>query len=110
MYFKSKNILVTGGAGFIGINLIEKLVTLGANVTATLYKKTPFRKNNDVKYIYCDLRKPEDCRIVCKNIDYIFMCAANTSGSKVIAETPLVHFTPNILMNVNMLDAAFNAS
>jgi len=110
MYFKSKKILVTGGAGFIGINLIEKLVSLGANVTATLYTKTPLRKNKDVKYIYCDLRKPEDCKIVCKNIDYIFMCAANTSGSKVIAETPLVHFTPNILMNVNMLDAAFNAN
>lgn len=109
-FFKSKNVLVAGGAGFVAINLIEKLVQLGANVSATLYKKTPLRKYSDVKYIYSDLRKSEDCKKVCKNIDYIFMCAANTSGAKVMVDTPLVHLTPNILMNINMLDAAFNAS
>ena len=37
------------------------------------------------------------------------MCAANTSGAKVIDATPLVHLTPNILMNVNMLEAAYEA-
>ena len=35
------------------------------------------------------------------------MCAANTSGAKVMATTPLVHLTPNILMNVQMLEAAY---
>jgi GDP-L-fucose synthase len=37
------------------------------------------------------------------------MCAANTSGAKVIATNPMVHLTPNILMNVNMLEAAYQA-
>jgi len=110
MYFQSKNILVTGGAGFVGINLIEKLISLGANVTATLYNNSPLREYKDVKYIYSDLRKPEDCKKVCKNIDYVFMCAANTSGAKVMATNPLAHLTPNVLMNINMLEAAFNAN
>ena len=35
------------------------------------------------------------------------MCAANTSGAKVMTATPLVHLTPNILMNLNMLEAAY---
>jgi GDP-L-fucose synthase len=55
------------------------------------------------------LRDPEDCRKICENIDFVFMCAANTSGAKVMATTPLVHLTPNILMNVNMLEAAYEA-
>ena len=109
-YFKYKSVLVTGGAGFVGMNLIEKLLSLGAHVTATLHETTPLDKKNDVKYVQCDLRIPEDCRKVCENIDYVFMCAANTSGAKVMAANPLVHLTPNILMNVNMLDAAYEAN
>jgi GDP-L-fucose synthase len=34
------------------------------------------------------------------------MCAANSSGAAVIDKTPLVHLTPNIRMNLNMLEAA----
>ena len=109
-YFKSKNVLVAGGAGFVGTNLIKRLLLLGADVTATLYEKPPSIESNDIKYVQCDLRIPEDCKKVCENIDYIFMCAANTSGAKVMATTPLVHLTPNILMNVNMLEAAYEAN
>ena len=108
-YFKSKNVLVAGGAGFVGNNLIKRLVSLGANVTATLYKKAPAIENEKIEYLHSDLRDPEDCRRVCDNTDYLFMCAANTSGAKVMATTPLVHLTPNLLMNVNMLEAAYEA-
>ena len=106
-YFKSKNVLVTGGAGFIGVNLIKTLLSLKANVTATLHNKVPLFKQDNVKYIQCDLLKSEDCKNICENIDFVFMCAANTSGAKIITETPLVHLTPNIIMNLNMLDASY---
>ena len=32
-YFKSKNVLITGGLGFLGSNLALRLVEQGANVT-----------------------------------------------------------------------------
>ena len=35
------------------------------------------------------------------------MCAANSSGAKVIQENPLAHFSPNIIMNTNMLQASY---
>ena len=63
-YFKSKNVLVAGGAGFVGVNLIKRLLALGANVTATLHEKTPVVENDNVGYIHCDLREPVDCRKV----------------------------------------------
>ena len=40
-YFKSKKVLVAGGAGFVGVNLISRLLNLGANVMATLHLKKP---------------------------------------------------------------------
>jgi len=35
------------------------------------------------------------------------MCAANSSGAKVIINNPMVHLNPNIIMNTNMLDASY---
>ena len=104
-YFKSKNILVAGGSGFIGRNLINRLLSYGANITATSYSDNLVIK--DVKCIKADLRNPEDCNDSCKKIDLVFMCAANSSGAKIIEEKPLDHLTPNILMNLNMLEAAY---
>ena len=107
--FNGKNVLVTGGSGFIGVNLIKRLLKLGANIRATTHIKEPLITNSKIEYIKCDLRIPDDCKAVCKDIDYVFLCAANTSGAAVMEKTPLVHLTPNVLMNVNMLEAAYQA-
>ena len=93
----------------MGSNLVNRLLSLGANVRATIHKKEPVIINNKIEYTKCDLLKMEDCRMIVEGIDYVFMCAANTSGAAVIASTPLVHVTPNIIMNSQMLEAAYSA-
>jgi GDP-L-fucose synthase len=45
-----------------------------------------------------------------KGVDYVFMCAANTAGAAVMANTPLVHVTPNVVMNAQILEAAYLAN
>ena len=107
--FKNSTILVTGGAGFMGVNLIKRLLDLGANVRTTLFKKDAIIKDSRIEYLQGDLRLPVFCQEVVDGVDYVFMCAANTSGAKVMATTPLVHLTPNILMNMQMLDASYTA-
>lgn len=107
--FSGRNVLVTGGAGFVGANLVRRLVELGANVRATLHKKKAVIKDNRVEYVQCDLQRAEDCAKACQNMDYVFLCAANTSGAAVMEKTPLVHLTPNLIMNALMLEAAFAA-
>lgn len=107
--FKGKNVLVTGGAGFVGSNLIKRLLDMGSNIRATLHKKKAKTADDTVGYITCDLQKPEDCHKICQDMDYIFLCAANTSGAAVMEKTPLAHLTPNIIMNSLMLEAAYAA-
>lgn len=105
--FKNATVLVAGGTGFVGVNLIRRLLALGARVTATLHVKEPVLVDNRITYIRGDLRRQEDCAAAVQGVDCVFMCAANTSGAAVMAKTPLVHLTPNILMNMSMLDAAY---
>lgn len=105
-FFENKKVLVTGGAGFVGTNLILKLLEKGAKVKATIHKNPPQFKNSKVKFVKADLTKASDCKEVVKGIDYVFMCAANTSGASVIEKTPLAHVTPNVIMNTLMLEAA----
>ncbi len=107
--FNGKNVLVAGGTGFVGVNLINKLLSLGANVRATIHRKGPVIRDEKIEYIGCDLIKKEDCQKVVKDMDYVFMCAANTSGAAVMEKTPLVHVTPNVLMNTLILEAAYEA-
>lgn len=104
---KGSNILVTGAAGFIGTSLIDRLVEMGANVTGTIYTRRPQVNNPNVMYLKADLTKMEDCISVCKGQDYIFMCAANSSGAGVMEKSPLSHLTPNVIMNTQMLAAAY---
>ena len=106
-YFYGKKILVTGAAGFVGVNLVRKLVELGAEVRGTIFQRDPPEWIAGVEYIKVDLLKPSDCMKVTKGVDYIFMAAANSSGAAVIERTPLVHLTPNLVMNAQMLEAAY---
>jgi len=111
MFFKDKNILVTGASGFVGTNLITKLIGDGANVRGTLHKRSPQVDfpSDKISYIYGDLTDKKDCKNAVEGIDYVFMCAANTSGAAVMEKTPLVHVTPNVIMNSLMLESSYEA-
>ena len=107
--WNGKKVLVAGGNGFIGANLILRLLSLGAKVRATIHKNAPRINNDNIEYVKSDLLKMDDCKKASEGMDQVFMCAANTSGAAVIASTPLVHVTPNIVMNAQMLEAAYLA-
>src|SRR5206468_3421772 len=95
------------GAGFMGSNLVRRLVADGYRVRATLHNRRPPEPVSGVEYLSAELTLLADCHRVCEGMDYVFMCAANTSGAAVMATTPLVQVTPNLVMNAQMLEAAY---
>ena len=109
MYYQNQPVLVTGATGLVGSNLIQRLLEQGSNVRATLHHRPPVVVDDRIEYVTTDLTKAEDCRRVVEGRSLVFMCAATTSGAGVLAATPMAHVTPNVLMNTQMLEAAYNA-
>lgn len=108
-YFTDKKVLVAGGTGLMGSNLIVRLLESGAHVRATLHEHPPVVDDPRIEYMRTDLTRMEDCRRVVDAVDLVFLCAAYTTGAADVVANPLAHVTTNILINTQMIDAAYRA-
>jgi UDP-N-acetylglucosamine 4-epimerase len=107
-------ILVTGGAGFIGSNLVESLLN-HSNVAlvrvldnfATGHKKNieEFFSHPKFELIEGDIRNIDDCMKACKGIDAISHQAALGSVPRSIAD-PITSHEVNVNGFINILEAA----
>ena len=112
---KSK-ILVTGGAGFIGSNLSEKLIQLGAEVTCLDNFATGHRYNLDniidhenFQLLEGDIRDLATCKKACENVDFVLHEAALGSVPRSLKD-PVTSNEVNISGFLNMLVAAKEAN
>lgn len=110
---QDKNVLVTGGTGFVGSHLVEELVRLGANVTTTYQTLNPrsffftqklHKTVTMVQTDVCDFEKVFDIVTKC-DIDYIFHLAAQALV-EVAYYNPRRTLYSNILGTVNVLESA----
>lgn len=108
-FFNGINVLVTGAAGLAGSNIVAKLISIGAHVRAIVHLKAPVIQDKRIEYVKADLTAKQDCIRVVQDMDVVFHCAASTSGAAVIEKTPLAHVTPNLVMNAQLLEAAYIA-
>ncbi len=104
--FYKKKILVVGGSGFLGINILKKLDKKKNIISSTQFKNKKFCRIKNVKYSKGDLRNLNFCKKITKSIDIVFMCAAVSSGAKDIENNPMLHVDDNIKMNLNIIKAA----
>jgi UDP-N-acetylglucosamine 4-epimerase len=112
---ENKKVLVTGGAGFIGSNLCEELISLNAQVTCLDNFSTGKRENleaikdhQNFTLIEGDIRDLETCKKACETQDYIFHEAALGSVPRSIND-PITTNEVNVSGFLNMLVAARDA-
>lgn len=111
----NSRVLVTGGAGFIGSNLVEVLlkqdnevVVLDNFATGKMENLFPFSGDPKFKLIVGDIRNIEECRKAVDGVEYVLHEAALGSVPRSIKD-PMTSTAVNILGFVNMLYAAQEA-
>lgn len=107
--FKNKKVLVTGGTGLLGREVVKSLVELGAIVTSVSLDDDNFEKSWNVNHIKSDLRNSEVCFNIVKGHQFVFHIAGIKGSPILVKEKPYVFFTNFIQMNTNMI-AAMNSS
>ncbi len=110
--FGRSTFLVTGGAGFIGSNLCEALLSKGQIVKCLdnlsngfIENIAPFMNNPDFSFIRGEIRDLDTCLSACDKTDFVLHQAAWGSVPRSI-EMPLVYEEINIHGTLNMLEAA----
>ncbi len=92
-YLKNKRILVTGGSGFIGSHLVDRLKEFGASVKIYDLAK---RFNGDIDYVHGDIKDYDRLSRCMKNIDLVFHFAAILGVEKIIG-------IPDEVLEVNLI-------
>ena len=96
---KDKRIVVTGGAGFLGKQVIHQLCQTGVDLS-----KITVTRSQD-----CDLRLMENCQRAVEQQDVIIHLAAHVGGIGLNREKPAELFYDNLMMGTQLIHAAYQA-
>lgn len=95
-FFKDNKFLLTGGAGFLGSFIVDKLIEKGVKKQDI---RIPRSKNHD-------LRTWENCKEVVKDIDIVIHLAARVGGIGFNMKYPANLFYDNAMMGIQLLEAS----
>ena len=104
-----KRALVTGGAGFLGSHLVDRLVS-GRWEVRIIDNFSSGRMENIERVVDFvevrdgDLKNPEDAESVVRDVDTVFHYAANPEV-RVSTTNPEIHFNENLVTTFNLLEA-----
>ena len=111
-FWKQKKVVVTGGRGFIGSHLVERLLSEGAEVRVADLARCNGARNNlahlgdHVEFFDVDLADPQSCNKICRGADVVMHLAARIRGVGYNVKHHGEMFFANALLNLHMLEAA----
>lgn len=102
-FFNRKNIVVTGGSGLIGRQIVRRLTEAGAFLRSVSLDDIQVEEH--VEYVKGDLCDFEFCRQVVKDMDCVFHVAGIKGSIEVTKSQPASFLVPLLMMNTNILEA-----
>ena len=101
--FSGMNVLITGGTGLIGRQVVNILCDAGANVRVVSLDKITV--NSKAGHISGDLTSFDFCKYVTKDMDFVFHIAGIKGSIDVTKTKPASFFVPLLMFNTNVLEA-----
>jgi len=101
--FQDARILVTGGTGMIGREIVNLLCAAGAKVR--IVSLDHIRVNDQADHVFGDLTDYKFCREITYNMDHVFHVAGIKGSIEVTKSKPASFFVPLLMMNTNILEA-----
>jgi GDP-L-fucose synthase len=96
--FKNKKILIIGGSGMIGRQLVSLLLSENAEVHVADLNK-PINMSKEIIFHNIDLKNFDNCKDACKNMDYVFNLVGIKCSPQVCIK--LKHRSHNICWSIN---------
>jgi len=112
-YWQHKRTLVTGGGGFMGLNLVARLLEKGARVrVAENFERGKVeslaRLGNQIELVEGDLRDIAVCSSACHDVEVVFHLASKVGSSEFYRRFPADVVLHNFLLDAQVLQAARN--
>lgn len=113
--FKNQIILVTGGTGSWGYELVKQLLTFdpkeirifSRNESSQFTMKQKFDNDPKLKFIIGDIKEKDALNHACQDVDFIFHLAA-LKHVPVCEDQPIEALKTNVLGTQNVIDAAIS--
>jgi GDP-L-fucose synthase len=101
--FAGRNVLVTGGTGMIGRQIVDILCDADANVKSVSLDRIV--TNQKAEHVYGDLTDFAFCKEITGGMDFVFHVAGIKGSIEVTKSRPASFFVPLIMFNTSVLEA-----
>jgi GDP-L-fucose synthase len=101
--FAGREVLVTGGTGMIGRQVVRWLCEAGARVTSASLDR--LEVHPAARHVVADLTSLDTCRTLTRDVDFVFHVAGIKGSIEMTTSRPASFFVPLLMMNTNVLEA-----